>query len=136
MSNMINMKKLQPKDKMLVVKAVADIAKTIYSNNTTFVLNYILEKGEYNSEFGKFYNSHSNAKTVQDVIDSKKAQIKKLQNEIAVLKTIEDKNITIYADASDTLCSKHSSVADDIAKQLLADLYEDLGYNKLVKATK
>lgn len=133
---MINMKKLQPKDKMLVVKAVADIAKTIYSNNTTFVLNYILEKGEYNSEFGKFYNSHSDAKTVQDIIDNKKAQIKKLQNEIAVLKTIEDKNITIYADASDTLHSKHSSVADDIAKQLLADLYEDLGYNKLVKATK
>ena len=130
------LKKLQPKDKMLVVKAVADIAKTIYSNNTTFVLNYILEKGEYNSEFGKFYNSHSDAKTVQDVINSKKAQIKKLQNEIAVLKTIEDKNITIYTEASDTLYSKHSSVADDIAKQLLADLYKDLGYNKLVKATK
>ena len=129
----VNLSKLNAKDKMLIAKAVADIANDIYKDNNNFILNQVLSNGTYDSDYGQFYKSHKNAKTIQDAIDSKKAQIEKLQNDIDLLEAHVDKSM-IYTEASDTLVSKHYSEADDIAKDLLKDLYINLGYNKLSKS--
>lgn len=130
----VNLAKLNAKDKMLIAKAVADIATTIYKSNNNFILNQIIANGTYDSKYGQFYKTHKNAKTIQEVIDAKYAQIEKLQNEIATLGTIADKSILIYTEATDTLCSKHYAEADSIAEDLLKDLYEDLGYSRLSKS--
>lgn len=132
MSN-TNISNLNAKDKMLIAKAVADIATSIYKDNNNFILNQVLENGRYDSNYGQFTNRHNEAKTIQEVIDSKKASLVKLQAEIAQLEAVEDKT-TIYAEATDVLTSKHYAEADNIAKELLKDLYSNMSYNKLSKS--
>lgn len=129
----VNLSKLNAKDKMLIAKAVADIATAIYKDNNNFILTQVLTNGKYDSNYGQFTSRHTEAKTIQESIDSKKAQIEKLQNEIDLLEACVDKSV-VYTPATDTLCSKHYAEADNIAKDLLKDLYTDLGYNKLSKS--
>ena len=57
----------------------------------------------------------------------------KLQAEIAQLEAMEDKT-AIHTEATDTLCSKHYAEADEIAKELLSDLYDTMNYNRLSKS--
>lgn len=130
---MVNMKNLNAKDKMLIAKAVADIANDIYKANNTFVLNQVVANGRHDSVYGQFTNRHNNVKTIQDVLDSKKASLATLQAEIEKLEAIEDKS-AIHTEASNTLVCKHYAEADNIAKELLQDLYTDLGYNRLSKS--
>lgn len=130
----VNLAKLNAKDKMLIAKAVADIAMAKYKENNNFILNQIIANGTYDSKYGQFYKTHKNAKTIAEVIDAKYAQIEKLKDEIATLGTIADKSMLVYTEATDTLYSKHYTEADNIAKDLLKDLYTDLGYNRLSKS--
>lgn len=132
MSN-VNLAKLNAKDKMLIAKAVADIATTIYKDNNNFILNQVLVNGKYDSNYGQFTKRHNEAKTIQEVIDSKKIALAKLQTEIAQLEAMEDKT-AIHTEATDTLCSKHYAEADEIAKELLSDLYDTMNYNRLSKS--
>lgn len=128
----VDITKLQPKDKMLIAKAVADIALAKYKDNNNFILNQIIANGRYDSIYGQFTKKHVDAKTVQEVINSKKDSLAKLQDEIAQLEALEDKT-AIYTEATDTLVCKHHVEADDIARDLLKELYTDLGYNRLTK---
>ena len=49
-----NLSKLNAKDKMLIAKAVADIATAIYKDNNTFILNQVIANGKYDSNYGQF----------------------------------------------------------------------------------
>lgn len=128
-----NLSKLNAKDKMLIAKAVADIATSIYKDNNNFILNQVIANGKHDSKYGQFTNRHNEAKTIQEVLNSKKANLEKLQAEITQLEALEDKS-AIYTEASNTLVSKHYAEADNIAKELLQDLYETMDYNKLSKS--
>ena len=125
----INIKNLEHKDKMLVMKAISNIADTIYKENTQFILNQLIKNGTgYKStkDLGKFWKSVTcKPKTVQQVIDEKYAQVEKLQNEIKQLETITDKT-AIQIEGKPKLMSKTTATATDIAKDLLKDLLENL----------
>ena len=132
---MKNLKNLDTKEKMLIVKAVIDIATKIYKDNTDFILNQVLKTtdNQIANDFGMFYKSTTKAKTIQDVIDSKYKQIEKLQDEIATLGTYADKT-AIYTDETNKLMSKHSMQADNIAIDLLQELLDNLDSKRLNKS--
>lgn len=133
MKNMVSVKNLSTKDKMIIVKAIKDLTDKIYKDNTEFVLNQVLKNGNYESNYGQFYKKTTNAKTIQDTIEDTKAKIAKLQEELTQLEAIEDKT-AIAKDASTTLMSKHTQVADNIAIEILQDIISDLDSKRLGKS--
>jgi len=128
----INLKSLNAKDKMLIAKAVADIALETYKSNSNFILNQILAKDKYVSDFGQFYKSTNSAKTVKEVLDKKQQDLEKLQKEIAELEKLD--KTAQYTEKKDILNSKHSAIADKIAQTLLQELFANLDNKKLDKA--
>ena len=133
----VNIKDLKHKDKMLIMKAISNVADTIYKENTTFILNQLIKsEKDYESrkDLGKFWKSVTcKPKTVQQVIDEKYTQIEKLQNEIKQLETITDKT-TIQVEGKPKLMSKTTTTSIDIAKDLLKDLLENLDSKTLNKS--
>ena len=130
----INLKSLSTKDKMLIAKAIADISTDIYKSQNEFILNQIIKNGKYISEFGQFYKSETTAKTVAEVLSKKQESLIKLQNEIAELEKL-DKSM-LYTENKIILNSKHTDVANNIAKELLQDIYVSIDSKRLNKASK
>ena len=130
---MNNVSNLNAKDKMLIAKAIADIATSIYKDNTEFVLNQIIKNGNYESEFGQFSKRTTSGKTVQQVINDNNEKIAKLQAENAILNAEKDKN-ALVKEESTMLVSKHYANADDIATDLLQDILTTLDSKKLIKS--
>lgn len=130
----LNLKNLSIKDKVLLAKAVADIANDIYKSQNSYILNQIIKDGNYESEndLGKFWKQTIEAKSVKEVLSKKKQDLEKLQNEIKDLET-QDEN-AIITETKITLYSKHTEVADEIAKELLQDLIANLDSKRLNKA--
>ena len=122
---MINLKNLNTKDKLLIAKALTDIATAIYKDNTDFILNQILKTDDksYQSDYGMFWKQTNKAKTVQDLINANDKKIAELQEENKTLGTYADKT-TIIKEETTILKSKHTALADEIALELLqiADL--------------
>lgn len=129
----LNLRNLSTKDKMLITKALTDIANAIYKDNTTFILNQIIKNGNYESDFGKFYTQTNQAKTIQEIINANEKKIKELQEENATLEKYEDKTV-IAKEETIILKSKHSETADDIAMQLLQDIIANLDSKRLSKS--
>lgn len=130
----INLKNLSTKDKMIIAKAIADISTDIYKSQNEFILNQIIKNGKYVSEFGQFYKSETTAKTVAEVLNKKQESLLKLQKEIAELEKL-DKDM-LCTESKITLNSKHTEVADTIAKKLLQDIYSSIDSKRLNKASK
>lgn len=125
--------KLNSKDKMLIAKALTDIATTIYKDNTDFILNQILKSGNYDSDYGKFFTQTNKAKTIQEVINDDKAKIEKLQEEINELEKLPFKE-AIHKEETTILKSKHSTLADNIATEILKDIIADFDSKRLMKS--
>lgn len=115
---------LQYKDNVILVKAIADLTTTLYNSNKHIVLNNIIKEGNYQSEYGQFYTRVSEAKTIKDIIAKKQEEINKLQEEINQLKT-QDQN-SIYTLKNIVLNSKHTEIADNIAKDLLKEIINNI----------
>ena len=129
---MKNLRNLTTKDKMLIAKAVADIATEIYKSQNSFILNQINKNGKYESEFGQFWKQTTEAKTVEEILNKKKEDLEKLQNEIAKLETLNKADM--YTEERVVLYSKHTEEADLEAKALLEDLLANLESKRLDKA--
>jgi hypothetical protein len=126
-------KNLNTKDKMLIAKALTDLATEIYKDNTEFILNQVLKTDNtYDSKYGKFWTRKNNAKTVQDIIEDNEKKIAKLQEDNKLLAM--QKPTTIYKETSITLMSKHSQVADNIAIEMLKDIMNNLDSKRLEKS--
>jgi hypothetical protein len=126
-------KNLNTKDKMLIAKALTDLATEIYKDNTEFILNQVLKTDStYDSKYGKFWTRKNNAKTVQDIIEDNEKKIAKLQEDNKLLAM--QKPTTIYKETSITLMSKHSQIADNIAIEILQDIMNNLDSKRLEKS--
>ena len=131
---MVNISNLNAKDKLLIAKALVDIATDLYKDNTDFVLNQILRNEEmYKSEYGAFWKQINTAKTIEETIEDNKKKIVKLQEEIVMLEKAEDKSAKVKEETI-VLKSRHSEVADKIAIEMLQDIAEDLQSKKLQKS--
>lgn len=131
---MVNVSNINAKDKLLIAKALIDIATDLYKDNTDFVLNQILKNEEmYKSEYGAFWKQVNASKTIAETIEDNKSKIAKLQKEIEILSTYEDKSAKIKEETI-VLKSRHSEVADKIAIEMLQDIAEDLQSKKLQKS--
>lgn len=128
----IDITKLKAKDKMLIAKAIADIAQDIYDSNKQFILNQIMKSGKYSSDFGQFSIEAISKKTIQETIDSNKEKIRKLQEENEQLEKIADKTARINNNVK--LMSKHTTLSDQIAIMHLQDIIKDLNNARLTKA--
>jgi len=128
-----NIQKLNTKDKMLIVKALIDIATKIKKDNDTFIINQLIKNGNYDSNYGKFYTQTIPAKTIQEVIDTNNAKIKKLQEENNELEKQTDKT-AIAKDKTIRLMSKHSQQADNIANEILKTIIDNLDSRRLEKS--
>lgn len=133
---MQNIQNLNTSDKMLILKATTNISEKILKENAQFILNQLLKKDEfYKSNFGKLIKRSFASKTVKEVLDKKQEDLIKLQREIEMLKALSPD--TLYKEASITLVSEPSNLANEIAMDLLADLLEGLDSKRLTKtATK
>ena len=131
--NKTDIKNLNSKDKMLIAKALTDIATAIYKDNTDFILNQILKNGNYDSDYGKFFTQTNKAKTIQEVIDDNKDKIEKLQEETDELEKLPFKQ-AIYKEKTIILKSKHSTLADNIATEILQDIIADFESKRLMKS--
>lgn len=129
----MNIKNLNSKDKMLIMKALIDIATTIYKDNTEYILNQILKNGNYDSDYGKFFTQTIKAKTIQEVIDDNKTKIEKLQEEINELEKLPFKQ-AIHKNENIILKSKHSTLTDNIANEILQDIITDFESKRLMKS--
>jgi len=131
---MANISNLNAKDKLLIAKALIDIATDLYKDNTDFVLNQILRNEEmYKSEYGAFWKQVNTAKTIAETIEDNKKKIVKLQEEIVMLEKAEDKSAKVKEETI-VLKSRHSEIADKIAIEMLQDIAEDLQSKKLQKS--
>ena len=125
----IDIRSLSTKDKMIIAKAIADIANEIYKSQNEFILNQIIKNGKHESQYGKFWIQTTEAKTVEETLKKKQQDLEKLQKEIKALKLL-DKNMQV-ADTKVALYSKHTDIADDIAKALLQDIYVNIDSKRL-----
>ena len=131
---MLNVKNLNAKDKLLVAKALADIANDLYKDNTDFVLNQILRNEEmYKSEYGAFWKQVNTSKTIAETIEDNKKKNAKLLEENATLEKAEDKSAKVKEETI-ILKSRHSETADNIAIEILQDIAEDLQSIKLQRS--
>ena len=126
----MEIKNLNYKDSILLLKTIIDLTKELYDNNNTNILNSIIKNGTYKSDYGKFYTKTTKSKTINDIIDAKTKQLEKLQNEIDLLK-MQNLN-SIYTKENVILNSKHSKLADEIVKNyLLIDIITNIN-NKTI----
>lgn len=132
----LEISKLDAKEKMLILKAILEEGKKVYSDNTVFVLNQVLktENKQIENNMGLFYKSQNKAKTVQDIIDSKNKKIAELKEEVKALNdTYEDKTAIVTYESYD-LRSKYNTTAEEIAKEILQDVINDLCSKRLDKS--
>lgn len=133
MEKQINFKNLNVKDKILIVKQLEDFAETIYKDNKNFTLNQIIKDGNnYSSDFGKLEKRHYNEKQVKEVLEKKKQDLAKLQEEINNLEKLNQN--AIIKEESDTLVAKPSSITLDIVKDLTKDIIKGLASARLTKS--
>ena len=133
---MQNIQKLNTSDKMLILKATANISEKILKENAQFILNQLLKKDEfYKSNFGKLIKRSFGNKTVKETLEKKQKDLIKLQCEIEMLKALSPDSL--YKEAELTLVSEPSDLANETAMDLLATLLEGLDSKRLTKiATK
>ena len=112
------------KDNVLLLKAIHELTGRLYKENTSNICNYITKYGNYNSTFGQFYKRRNKSKTFEDVITDNQDKIKKLNEELAELKTL-DKN-TILKEETIVLNSRLSEEAKEEAKVLLKDVIDNI----------
>jgi hypothetical protein len=132
---MNNIEKLDTKEKILIIKAISEITTNAYNSNKQFILNQVMKKEnkQIRNDYGLFSKRTNKAKTVQDLINSKYAQIAKLQDEIATLGTYKDKT-QIVQEENTTLVSSYTALAEDTAKTIVIDLIKDLQSKRLEKS--
>ena len=133
---MQNIQKLNTSDKMLILKATANISEKILKENAQFILNQLLKKDEfYKSNFGKLIKRSFGNKTVKETLEKKQKDLIKLQREIEMLKALSPDSL--YKEAELTLVNEPSDLANETAMDLLATLLEGLDSKRLTKiATK
>lgn len=127
--------KLDTKEKLLIIKALAEITKDIYNANSDFVLKQVLkaEDNQIRNDYGLFGKRTSKAKTIQEVIDENKTKIEKLQEEINELEKLPNKS-AIHKEESTCLTSKYSTLAENIATDILQNIISNMESKKLEKA--
>lgn len=133
MKNM-NFKNLDTEEKMLIVKALVDLTKGIYDDSKKYILIKVEKTtdNEIKNDYGRFSKRNVNAKTVNDVIIANNEKIAKLQEENRQLEKLN--RISIVEEASTTLVSKTSKLANDIASDLLEDLIAEFHSKRLEKS--
>lgn len=129
----VNLKDLNTKDKMLIVKQLENYAKEIYDDNKIFILNQIIKAEEnYTSDYGKLEKRHYTEKTVQEVLEEKQKKLAELQEEIATLEKLNKS--AIIKEQSDTLVAKPSSMTLDTVKDITQDIIKGLASKRLEKS--
>lgn len=130
----INFNKLDTKEKLLILKAIIDITKNIYDNETTFILSQVLkqEDNQIKNEYGQFGKRSINAKTVMDIIQENNNKIKKLQLENKELEQYTDKN-TVIKQSNTILTSKYSTLSENIANDIVKDIISTFDSKRLEK---
>lgn len=133
----INFNKLDTKEKLLILKAIIDITKNIYDNETTFILNQVLkqENNQIKNDYGQFGKRSINAKTVMDIIQENNTKIKKLQLENKELEQYTDKN-TVIKQSNIILTSKYSTLSENIANDIIKDIISTFDSKRLEKNIK
>lgn len=131
----LDFNKLNAKEKLLILKALYEIATNIYKDNSQFVLNQVLknEENQIKNDFGLFSKRVNKAKTVQDVIDANKKKIEELKEENEKLNAYEDKSV-IAKEESIVLIAKYSELANDVALDILQDVIKDFNSKRLEKS--
>ena len=121
-------------EQMLILKAVADYSKDIYTENSSFILNQVLktEDEKIKNEFGTLWKKKTEAKNVIMQIRDNEAKIAKLKAENEELAKLPLN--AIITDSKIALMSKHSEVADDKAIELLQNLIANLPSKRLNKS--
>lgn len=129
-----NFKNLDTNEKMLIIKALVDLAKGIYDDNKIYILNKVSKQDskQIRNDYGLFSIRNISAKTVNDVIIANNDKIAKLQEENRQLEKLN--RISIVEEASTTLVSKTSKLASDIALDLLEDLIAEFHLKRLEKS--
>jgi len=130
----IDISTLGTKEKMLILKAILEMTKTIYKDNTDFILNQVLKAEDFQikNDFGMFYKKTTSAKTIEEKIAANKAKIEELQEENEMLSK-ENPN-DIIAEETTTLQSKCSALAEEVAEELLRGIIKDLQSKRITKS--
>lgn len=135
LSNDLNVKKLKPKDKFLLLKGIIAISNDAYTKHNAFIINQLLKKNEkYTSKYdlGSFSVRHDETeKTVAELISEKQNKIKTLELEIEELKD-KNPNEVIKTDKY-CLMSKITDYNKQVGKKLLKDLFNELDNAQMLK---
>ena len=129
-----NLEKLDTKEKMLILKAILEMTKAIYKDNTDFILNQVMKSDDFQiqNDFGMFYKKVTEAKTVKDKIEANKNKIEELLQENEMLSK-EDKDSIVTEERVD-LMSKCSAEAEEAAEILLDRVIKGLQSKRISKS--
>lgn len=134
------MAKYEFKDAFMVLKAVEKTCKDIYDSKSEIIIRQLQNTTDkqYRCKFGLFNLKRNAEKIVKEYTEEEKVKIEKLQNEIAKLQAQIDKLGTekVVKEAYDSLVCNKNAVAENEAKDLLADLIATIGNATMMRASK